>query len=71
MKYIVTVRDILSKNLALNGEQLILSILKEKAAPINGVFYLEADFKNYFWSCEVNNLTGDIVYETNKKYYRG
>jgi hypothetical protein len=34
----------------INGEQLVLFILKEKGAPVNGVLLLSVDTINYEWS---------------------
>jgi hypothetical protein len=33
-----------------SGEQLVLSILKEKGAPVNGCLILEPDLINYEWT---------------------
>lgn len=63
MIYIITMQEILSEARNINGEQIILNILKRKGAPIKGLFYLEPDVKKYAWAMEVNPLTGNLKYE--------
>lgn len=57
---VVTIMDIMSEDSFLSGDQLIMSILKKKGAPVRGVFFLEL-IEGYKWIVE-NNYNGDVKY---------
>lgn len=65
----VTRQDLLASGLVVEGnhDQVIMSILKEKGAPVEGTVYLTADVEHYDWSVKDEQKTGDRIYGWCKK----
>jgi hypothetical protein len=62
----ITIAEVLA-SVETDDEQAVLQILKDKGAPINGTFLLEADNKNYNWTREENPLKNVLTFTWTKK----
>lgn len=59
MKYLITREDIADHNVNANPDQIILEILQQKGAPIEGTFNKRIDFEKYtvYMSEEIEGYT--------------
>lgn len=64
-KFTITVQDLLSDRYYINGEQYILSVLKDKGAPIDGILFFTIK-KGYY----VEEYSEDVINSTRTYTFR-
>lgn len=67
MDFIITKEEVVNHQWVGFNDQVILSLLKSKGAPINGLIHLQPDFENYEWQRidlpEKNIITFKVVHK--------
>jgi hypothetical protein len=65
-RYIITEIDILTHSYK-TAEQLLLSILKDKGAPVKGLFWLEPNFEEYNWYRSYHTDSKTLIFDVDPK----